>query len=148
MSTFEYNGGVYYLLRWWGYVIYGYNVIGTLGPVLKIISALSVLGIAYVFGPKIKKEQLPLFMVITYGVYTVLSITIHPWYIVMLIGLSVFTKYRFALIWSCLIMLTYINYSYDIYFENLWVVAAEYVLVAAFLIREVTGKPLEFSKVT
>jgi hypothetical protein len=32
LQTFEFNAGVYYLLREAGYRIHGYNVIGTLGP--------------------------------------------------------------------------------------------------------------------
>ena len=33
-------------------------------------------------------------------------------------------------------MLTYINYSYQPYWENLWIVALEYTGVAAFVVWE------------
>jgi hypothetical protein len=47
-QTFEFNAGVYYLLREAGYRIHGYNVIGTLGPLLGLTVGLSVLALAWI----------------------------------------------------------------------------------------------------
>lgn len=139
MSSFEFNGSVYYLLRAWGYVIYGFNTIHVVGPVLKALTVLGILGVAYRFGSKANEKDLPLLMMMSFGIFLLLSSTIHPWYIVLMIVLSVFTRYRFALVWSGLIMLTYINYSYNPYHENLWVVLVEYTIVFAILWKEVNA---------
>ncbi len=56
-------------------------------------------------------------------IYLSLATIVHPWYITTVVALSIFTNYRFPLLWSALIVMTYINYSYAAYFENLWVVA-------------------------
>jgi len=67
------------------------------------------------------------------------SATVHPWYVAMPIVFCVFTHFRFPILWSGLIFLTYINYSYGEYFENLWMVGIEYVLVFGYLIYELTA---------
>ena len=136
MSKFEFNGSIYYLLRAWGHTMYGYNLIHVLGPTLKIIAALGIIGIALRLAPKAKFGDLPLLLLLSYCIYTFLSVTIHPWYIVTVITLTVFTKFRFGIIWSGLIMLTYINYSYNPYHENLWVVFVEYTIVFALIFKE------------
>jgi len=50
--------------------------------------------------------------------------------------LSIFTRYRFPLVWTALLWLTYINYSYAEYHENLWVVGLEYVVMLGWMIWE------------
>ena len=68
--------------------------------------------------------------------YLAFATIVHPWYVTLPVMLCLFTRFRFPILWSGLIFLTYINYSYDEYFENLWMVGIEYVLVFSFLIYE------------
>ncbi len=68
--------------------------------------------------------------------YLICTTTMHPWYTALPIVLCVFTKWRFPIMWSGLIFLTYVNYSYEPYRENLWVVALEYLAVAAWFAWE------------
>ena len=48
-----------------------------------------------------------------------------------------FTRFRFPILWSGLIFLTYINYSYVSYFEDLRMVGIEYILVGIFVLYEI-----------
>jgi hypothetical protein len=50
--------------------------------------------------------------------------------------LCCFTHWRFPLVWSFLIMLTYTNYLTEPYQENLWLVTVEYLAVAGFAFWE------------
>jgi len=138
LRKFEFNGGLYYLYRAYGYLLYGYNMIHKLGPILMSTSLVSILYIATLpLYKSIKFEKLPLLFMLTYASYVLLSITIHPWYVALLIPLSMFTPYRSPILWSGLILMTYINYSFDPYQEILWVVALEYILVYTYLFYEV-----------
>ncbi|MDZ7649458.1 MAG: hypothetical protein U5K54_21165 [Cytophagales bacterium] len=50
--------------------------------------------------------------------------------------LSIFTPYRFALVWTGFIFLTYAGYRIDSFKENLWLIAFEYLVVIGYLIFE------------
>jgi len=136
---FEFNASIYYVIRWLGYQFKGYNVIQSVGPVLGLLAA-SVIGIG---GLLDKKNDWPSLMersLWAITAYLFLATTVHPWYVILPLALSVFTRYRFPLVWTVLIGLTYINYSYPEYRENLWVVGMEYVIVLAWMFGEWSGK--------
>ena len=132
---FEFNASLYYLLRWIGYQLSGYNIIAHLGPALGLL----VLGGITFFSWKEKAPQwfnLPSAMLFAICLFLFCTTTVHPWYTILPVVLCVFTPFRFPVLWSGLIILTYRNYSYDSYHENLWLVALEYLLVAVMLLLE------------
>ncbi|MDF1696609.1 MAG: hypothetical protein P1U56_12285 [Saprospiraceae bacterium] len=134
-QKFEFNGGVYYVLRYIGKLFSGYNLIQYIGPLLGLLTVGLILQKAY----KQKVYELVNFLqfaFFSFVVYLMLATTIHPWYLSVPILFSVFLPWRFVLIWSFLILLTYINYSYDPYFENLWIVGIEYLIVIGYFVFE------------
>ena len=137
---FEFNASVYYLVREWGYWWHGYNIIGTAGADLSRIALAGILAIAYFSGPDRSggpaRFTLPVAMLFSLTLYYALATTVHPWYITTLVALSTLTPYRFALVWSALLPLTYFTYRTPAYRENLGLVALEYALVFGYLIYE------------
>ncbi|MEM1322104.1 MAG: glycosyltransferase 87 family protein [Bacteroidota bacterium] len=136
---FEFNASLYYLLRWVGFQLSGYNLIAFIGPGLALLVFINILVKAW-------REQnphlssLPLMMLFAICLYLSCTTTVHPWYASLPIVLCLFTRFRFPVLWSGLIVLTYINYSYAEYFENLWIVGIEYGLVVLFFWMEYTGR--------
>ena len=141
--NFEFNGSIYYLVRWIGFQVKGYNIIAKAGPML----GLSVF-VLIVFRALLSRRKdwgaWPGEMLFAICVYLFLGTTIHPWYASLPIVLCVFTNFRFPILWSGMIMYTYINYSYEVYSENLLVVGFEYGFLFAFLIYELIRKRLPF----
>ena len=138
-QKFEFNASVYYIARWIGFQYIGYNLISYIGPALALTAFLVILGFTF-FEKEISWSSFfekALFIICTYLFFTT---TIHPWYLSLPIVLCLFTTYRFPILWSSLIFLTYINYSYQEYFENLWIVGLEYSLVLSYLIYEMVSK--------
>ena len=80
--------------------------------------------------------RLPGRWLVALSIYLFYATTVHPWYTALPLVLCLFTDYRWPVLWSGLIVLTYINYSYAEYFENLWIVLLEYTLVFGYLARE------------
>ena len=81
--------------------------------------------------------------------YLALSSTVHPWYIIFLLTLSLFTNYKFPILWTLVVILSYWAYSNSDFTENLWLLGIEYLTVFAFLIYELTtksSKKLDFFK--
>lgn len=133
---FEFNGSVYYLLRWLGYQWAGYNLIATLGPALALCTFTGISLAALLERGQSWRSLFPL-MLFAICLYLAFTPTVHPWYVCLPLLLCCFTRYRFPVAWSALIVLTYINYSYaDGYREVLWIVALEYLAVASMAVWE------------
>ncbi len=143
-KKFEFNASVYYLVREWGFWKYGYNIVQTVGWKLGLLSGTGVLIYSIVTHFKnqqlsINNQQLLKDWLWVYCIYLVFTTTLHPWYVLPLLAYSVFTNYRFTVLWSFLIFFTYGGYSLNGYTENLWIVIVEYLLVILFLIFELVS---------
>ena len=141
-QNFEFNASVYYLLREIGYTIRGYNEIAILGVSLSIIVLLFTLYRA-LFKKNTSMEDLIKSMLLVFTCYLFLSTTVHPWYIATLLALSVFTKYKFPLVWSFIIILSYLAYiqiGNASKSENLFIIALEYLIVYGVFFWEMFRK--------
>ncbi|WP_299102118.1 mannosyltransferase [uncultured Winogradskyella sp.] len=138
-GNFEFNASIYYLARAIGYAITGYNEIAIIGKILPIISLLIILGFSF-FKDNSNLQKLITSMLLVFTLYLFLSTTVHPWYIATLVILSVFTNYKFPLVWSVVVILSYLAYTSPTFSENLWVISIEYIIVFTLFIWEVTTK--------
>lgn len=152
-QNFEFNASIYYLVREYGFFTSGYNIIQTVGWKLGVISAVGILIISLWpygfsrFDGRIKLnlnsyqfpavvEKIPEVMMWVMLFYFLMTTTLHPWYITTLLMLSVFTPYRFVVIWTALIFLTYTGYTENGFSENLYLTVLEYVIVIGYLVYE------------
>ncbi|RIJ34425.1 hypothetical protein [Pontibacter oryzae] len=134
-QKFEFNASVYYLLRWLGFRLAGYNMIALIGPLLSIATLVTILSMA-----SVKKlgsiRRLAGYMAAALSVYLILATTVHPWYLSTLLALTAMSHFRFAVTWSGLSILTYATYRTPAYREDLTLVALEYTLVFLWLTVE------------
>jgi hypothetical protein len=134
-QKFEFNASLYYLVRAVGYQQVGWNLIATIGPFLAKLSAVGILLLALLDG-RSSWRSLPAGWLMAFVLYLLCATTVHPWYLSVPIVLCVFTPWRFPLVWSFLIMLTYVSYATVPYSENLWLVGLEYLVVGGFAVWE------------
>ena len=138
-QTFEFNASLYYVAREIGYWFRGYNEIAVIGKITPILVMLFVLAITF-FRKNKNSVQLITAMLLVLSFYYFTATTVHPWYIATLLILSIFTKYKFPLVWSFVIIisyLAYININKADKSENLWIIAIEYIVVYSVFIWEV-----------
>jgi alpha-1,6-mannosyltransferase len=145
-QKFEFNASIYYLVREWGYWMYGYNIIQTVGWKLGLLSILVILSFVlwdHHVNSKLEPQShqassVSLFTACLFvlSIYFLFSTIVHPWYIATLVAFSIFSKYRFGLLWSALVFATYVGYSQTGFKENLWLTEVEYLTVIGFLIYE------------
>src|SRR5690606_26282792 len=108
-QKFEFNGSIYFLLREVGFWIAGFNLIYWMGKALAVFSILIIFRYAWI--KRSSHQGIPYLMMWTLLYYLLLATTVHPWYIAPLVFLSVFTTYKFPILWSALIFLTYFQYQ-------------------------------------
>lgn len=138
-KTFEFNASIYYITRWIGYQFLDYNAIATLGPWLSRIAYLGILII--LLKKPLKKFEFPFTAIlIAMTWYYAFALIVHPWYICTLVGISVLTSYRYAIVWSAFIVLSYWAYQTIAFAENYWLITLEYLLVFSFFIYELRFK--------
>jgi alpha-1,6-mannosyltransferase len=134
-QEFEFNASIYYIIRWIGFKTIGWNLIATVGKILPAVIILFTLNVAF-FRRNKSEKQLITAMLLVISFYLLLSTTIHPWYIATPLLLSIFTKYRFPIVWSCMVMLSYSAYGVEGFNENLWIVGLEYIITIGYAIWE------------
>ncbi len=134
--NFEFNASFYYIFREIGYLFRGYNEIAVIGKITPILTILFLIILTF-FRKNISVVQLITAMLFGLCFYYFTATTVHPWYLATPIILSVFTKYKFPVLWSFVVILSYQAYSNTPWQENLWFVSIEYILVFSYLIYEI-----------
>ena len=132
-QKFEFNASIYYLVREIGYYQKGYNIIQEAGRWLAIGTFLGIVLYSFVE----REKSLPVAYGWVWLIFLLLSTTVHPWYVAPLVAYTVFTPYRYAVLWSGLIFFSYAGYSATGFSENLWITFVEYSAVLALLGYEV-----------
>ncbi|WP_188404706.1 polyprenol phosphomannose-dependent alpha 1,6 mannosyltransferase MptB [Psychroflexus salis] len=134
-GTFEFNASFYYLFRWIGFQLVGWNTIATLSKIGSVSIFIYILYLAFL---KKTSSQKAIFQLLLFGVsfYFLFSTTVHPWYIATPLLLSVFTRFKFLIVWSFTVILSYAAYQNEIYTEKIGLIALEYTLVLGYLIYD------------
>lgn len=135
-GNFEFNASIYYIAREIGYWFRGYNEIAIIGKALPVITVLYILFLSF-FRKKIDTKKLITTMLFSFTIYLFLSTTVHPWYIATILILSVFTNYKFPLVWSFIVIISYLAYANADNTENLWIIGLEYLIVFSVFIKEI-----------
>jgi hypothetical protein len=110
-------------------------LIRTYGKITPLIIILWVLLLTFLRKNRTFPILLSSMMWILFGYYC-LATTVHPWYVVFLLLLSLFTDYRFPIVWSVAAVLSYYAYGNSGFKENPTLLFIEYIAVYGFLIYE------------
>jgi len=129
-QKFEFNASIYYLVRAVGFKVFGYNTIGTAGKIMAFLTFSGVLLISW------KSKNLFVGALAILTLYFAMATTVHPWYVTNLLVIAIFTSFRYPIIWSYTVFFSYATYQTNLYQENLYLVALEYVLVLGMMIYE------------
>ncbi len=135
-GNFEFNASFYYIVRAIGYSITGYNEIAIIGKALPILVFIIIWCLALT-----RKNQdfktLLISLLLAFTCYLFFSTTVHPWYVATILLISIFTNYKFPLVWSFIIIISYLAYANANNTENLWIIGLEYLVVFSVFVWEV-----------
>lgn len=131
-TNFEFNASIYYIIREFGFYFKGYNIIQTFGKVTPFVTVGFVLFFSF-FKKNSKLSEVIKNMLFVITIYFFISTTVHPWYIINLIVLTVFTRFQYPILWSLTVILSYSAYSSEGFQENYYFIFTEYILVFILL---------------
>ena len=120
-----------------------WELIKTHGKITPIVTILFVLLFTFLRDNQ-KIPTLITSMMAVLTLYYFMSATVHPWYIIFLVVLGVFTRYKYAVLWSATVVLSYYAYSQADFKENLTLITVEYISVYVFLIYEIFNSKEQF----
>jgi hypothetical protein len=144
-GKFEFNGSIHNIIKYTGKQFNLYHIVNILGKITPIL----VIVFVSILSIKQKKNNfIALLTSILFALsfYLFTASTVHPWYLAMLLILSVFTKYRFPLVWTFTIILSYSFYENEAFINNYWFIAIEYLSVFGFVIWELLYKENNLKK--
>lgn len=141
-QSFEFNSLIYHHYIHYGKELLGYFPTDRYGARLSRFGTFFILCLA-VYGGRINFQQMAARMIFGLLIYYLFATTVHPWYVLTLLGLSIFTRFSFGIVWSCLIFATYASYG-DIDKESLrLIIHVEYALLLAVVLYElIRRRPL------
>ena len=147
-SNFEFNAGVYNIVKYVGVHFFDakpwilVKSYGSLVPKLVIVAAL----LLTFFRKNEKPSVLLASMLFLLTFYYLLSSTVHPWYLVFLLILGILADFRYPVVWSAVVILSYFAYSNPEYEEHLGLLALEYSIVFGYIgyefLKNSNNKPL------
>ncbi len=130
-NKFEFNAGLWYVIRFLGQKITGFNVLFYAGPFFSLCTLLGIIWIS--ISPKF---SLYWKILAIYTIYLMFSTTIHPWYLIVPLAISILGQSKFYLLWSYLIFWSYTAYTLSGVIENHYLIALEFVLLFAYFYLE------------
>lgn len=146
--SFSFNASVFYMVRWALNTVSGTDLTAFAGYGMAVITFGGVL--YYAFQEKKastpNKTNLSAFMLgllFVWSLYLACATTIHPWYVAPLVAWSVFTPYRFPVLWSLVVMGSYAAYNKQPYTENNGILFIEYTLIGAYALWEWKNKDVD-----
>ena len=120
-------------MKAYGYWDRGFNTIATSGPTLTYFTIGTIL-VWSLF--RYKNQSQPKLYIEILLIYLTLALVVHPWYIIPLIGLSALTNYRFPILWSFLIIFSYVGYSDSTYEHPYVFIVIEYIILWSYIAFE------------
>jgi hypothetical protein len=140
-GKFEFNGSIYQLLKAIGWKWLGYNPIAYTS---KILVGLTLIGFLVTY---LKSKNIFEGIFWMMFIYTLFGAIVHPWYILILVAFTPFVKWRFGILWSVLICLSYFTYRVIPYQEDINLVVIEYVILSLFILFEIYKQFITKNKV-
>lgn len=141
VRVFEFNSIFYYNIMQYGKSVYGWVPARTYGPLLTQFSLFVVLVQAF-WGNADNWKKVFGRLTVALFIYLLLTSTVHPWYILPILALSLFTNYSFPVVWSFLIFFSYFFYSINTgsATEVRLLITVEYAIVLGVFVYEIIKK--------
>lgn len=134
-GVFEFNASVYYVLRYIGILLFQNNPVRVLGPLLSILTVVIIISRFWKLrDPSVQKSIEGI--AFSYFIFYVFNTVVHPWYLIVGLGISILTAKKYFIAWSYLIFLSYFTYRTSTYTESTILLFVEYLGLLAVVLND------------
>lgn len=133
-TNFEFNSSVYTLMKKCTAYFFGINLIKCMPYITAVL--MTIMFIYFLCTKPKEKKNIPVLSLWILTFYFLIATTVHPWYICSLVLLCCFTKYRFALVWSGTVFLSYFAYGQNYVSDNTIWETLEYLIFGGYMVYE------------
>ena len=133
--NFQFNSSVYALTMEVVGVYVPHYTAQTVGPIMMVCTVIGILLISFIRRSGNWKEY---FVTLLFVMFTHLlfASTVHPWYVINLLVVSIMTRYRFPVVWSFMIVFSYFMYGNE-YYQPPIITIVEYGVVTSYMLWEI-----------
>lgn len=128
--NFEFNASIFNLTEYIASHWIPHYTVETIGPWVTGAMVMSIVLIG-LFRRATSYERFFETLLFILSIHLLFASTVHPWYIVNLVAVSLFTRYRYPMVWSFAAVLSYFIYSNGMV-EVWWLIGVEYVIVLVY----------------
>ena len=141
-QQFEFNASLYYLFSHISPWFTGWYEGRIMSIVLAEVTVAVILGLSWRLWHQPDKEIRDLHQAMFWGafVYLIDATTVHPWYVIVPLTLSLGTRLVFPAIWTWSVVLSYSHYHHGAYLENFGLIAVEYAVLGGWMYWEMKGR--------
>jgi alpha-1,6-mannosyltransferase len=126
-QVFEFNAGLYFLIRWIGFKLVGYNIIAWIGAITPWI--IGGIALYLQWAKKWNNNAVSKSMYYSVLIYYGLSSIVHPWYAIYAILPGLMIHSSLVVVWSYAVIFSYVFYAVGDSFWYYCLVFIEYVLL-------------------
>ncbi len=134
---FQFNASFYYVIRALGFWLKGWDIGENSGPALGLLTLAGVIWLALRVRTGDSASALAQTLLFSLFLYLSMAAVVQPWYVAVPMVFSLFTRYRFLILWSGLVVVSYSHYNGGLFQEYYWLIALEYIFVWKQLAGEV-----------
>ncbi|MFD1550924.1 hypothetical protein DNU06_05025 [Putridiphycobacter roseus] len=117
-KSFQFNASVFAWVNLAYSEYIGWDTTQIVGPLLSKIAIGGILLLGLLKADK-KPNDFIIAILFALTIYYVFATTVHPWYISLVLTFSMFTNYKFGVLWSALVMFSYLAYAHADFSENI-----------------------------
>jgi len=133
-TNFEFNSSIYTVMKRWAAHFLGLKLINYMPYIVPFLMTLILM--YFLQKKSIGKNSILVKSLWVLTFYFLIASTVHPWYICSLVLLCCFTKYRFAVVWSGTVFLSYFAYHQNHVSDNIIGEVLEYSIFGGYLLYE------------
>ncbi len=150
-NSFEFNSFVVYPISELGKHLFDWYDLRIFTSLFSQITVISI-AILALYGKRSTWEELLIKIMWGLVIYFLLTSTLHPWYLITVLTLSVLTSYTFVVIWTFVVFFSYQFYSHFDYHDLVYrlMVGSSYLIVLGCAVYELRYQKsaLPFLKLT
>jgi len=133
--NFEFNSSLFNLTEYIASHWITHYTVQTIGPWITGLMVLLIISVS-LFRRADSYTRFFETLLLVLSIHLLFASTVHPWYIINLVSVAMFTRYRYPMVWSFAAVLSYFMYSND-FIEVWWIITVEYLLVVLYAIWEI-----------